>query len=77
MDDPALVRMYIPIRKLQWIEYTDAYIPSTSHLPVLYVFGQQSLDHDHCIHEFEQLFPDHSTPVIVMCDVEYSYAVGK
>ncbi|KAJ8655646.1 diphthamide biosynthesis protein 2 [Lichtheimia ornata] len=57
------------------IHYGRSCLSPTSHLPVLYVFGQQSLDQDHCIHEFEQLFPDPSIPVIVMCDVEYSYAV--
>ncbi|CDS13699.1 hypothetical protein LRAMOSA05873 [Lichtheimia ramosa] len=57
------------------IHYGRSCLSPTSHLPVLYVFGQQSLDQDHCIQEFEQLFPDPSTPVIVMCDVEYSYAV--
>jgi diphthamide biosynthesis protein 2 len=40
----------------------------------LYVFGQQPIDIEHCQSEFETLFPDRSQPVIVMCDVEYSYA---
>jgi diphthamide biosynthesis protein 2 len=40
----------------------------------LYVFGQQSVDIEHCQSEFETLFPDRSQPVIIMCDVEYSYA---
>lgn len=35
------------------------------------------MDVSHCIQEFEALFPDKSTPVIIMCDVEYSYAVGE
>lgn len=43
-------------------------------MPVLYVFGQQPVDLEHCKNEFDMLFPDKSTPVIIMCDVEYSYA---
>jgi diphthamide biosynthesis protein 2 len=42
---------------------------------VLYVFGQQKIDLSHCQQEFQALFPDTETPVIVMCDVEYSYTV--
>lgn len=43
-------------------------------MPVLYVFGQQPVDIEHCKNEFDMFFPDKSTPVIIMCDVEYSYA---
>ncbi|OAD73675.1 hypothetical protein PHYBLDRAFT_112226 [Phycomyces blakesleeanus NRRL 1555(-)] len=57
------------------VHYGRSCLSPTSHLPVLYVFGQQSVDIDHCIKEFETLFPDKNTPVIVMCDVEYSYDV--
>ncbi|KAI9020045.1 diphthamide biosynthesis protein 2 [Phycomyces nitens] len=59
------------------IHYGRSCLSPTSHLPVLYVFGQQSVDIDHCIKEFETLFPDKSTPVIIMCDVEYSYDVDQ
>lgn len=48
----------------------------TMRLPVIYVFGQQPVDVAHAAHEFDKLFPEKTTPVIVMCDVEYSYAVG-
>jgi diphthamide biosynthesis enzyme Dph1/Dph2-like protein len=50
---------------------------STSRIPVIYVFGQQPIDKEDCIKQFEQLFEDKDQPVIVMCDVEYSYAAGK
>ncbi|KAL0075878.1 diphthamide biosynthesis protein 2 [Phycomyces blakesleeanus] len=59
------------------VHYGRSCLSPTSHLPVLYVFGQQSVDIDHCIKEFETLFPDKNTPVIVMCDVEYSYDVDQ
>lgn len=35
------------------------------------------MDIEHCKNEFNMLFPDTSTPVIIMCDVEYSYAAEK
>ncbi|RCH78273.1 Diphthamide biosynthesis protein 2, partial [Rhizopus stolonifer] len=49
----------------------------TSRLPVLYVFGQQPVDIEDCQQQFEQQFPDKTQPVIIMCDVEYSYAAEK
>ncbi|KAI9254286.1 diphthamide biosynthesis protein 2 [Sporodiniella umbellata] len=57
------------------VHYGRSCLSPSSRLPVLYVFGQQTIDKENCIQEFEQTFPDHSQPVIVMCDVEYSYAV--
>ncbi|KAI7867432.1 diphthamide biosynthesis protein 2 [Spinellus fusiger] len=59
------------------VHYGRSCLSSTSHLPVLYVFGQQSLDIDQCAIEFKRAIPDTETPVIVMCDVEYSYDVEK
>lgn len=53
------------------------FINRTSRSPVLYVFGQQSIDIEHCKLEFQSFFPDLSQPVIIMCDVEYSYAAEK
>ncbi|KAG0169489.1 Diphthamide biosynthesis protein 2 [Apophysomyces sp. BC1034] len=58
------------------IHYGRSCLSPTSRLPVLYVFGQQQFDVDHCIQEVQQLLTDRSSPVIIMCDVEYSYAVG-
>lgn len=43
-------------------------------MPVLYVFGQQPIDMQDCQRSFQQLFPNLDQPVIIMCDVEYSYA---
>ncbi|CEP19828.1 hypothetical protein [Parasitella parasitica] len=56
------------------VHYGRSCLSPTSRSPVLYVFGQQSIDSDHCKMEFQTLFPDSSQPVIIMCDVEYSYA---
>ncbi|KAG1205195.1 hypothetical protein G6F35_011794 [Rhizopus arrhizus] len=57
------------------VHYGRSCLSPTSRLPVLYVFGQQPIDMNHCIGEFEQTFPNKSNPVVIMCDVEYSYAV--
>ncbi|KAI8993273.1 putative diphthamide synthesis protein-domain-containing protein [Pilobolus umbonatus] len=57
------------------VHYGRSCLSPTSRISVLYVFGQQPLDTQHCIKEFKSLFPDKSKPVIIMCDVEYSYAV--
>ncbi|KAF7726250.1 Diphthamide biosynthesis protein 2 [Apophysomyces ossiformis] len=57
------------------VHYGRSCLSPTSRLPVLYVFGQQQFDVDHCIHEVKQLLTDKSAPLIIMCDVEYSYAV--
>ncbi|KAG2225349.1 hypothetical protein INT45_005593 [Circinella minor] len=59
------------------IHYGRSCLSPTSHLPVLYVFGQENIDLDNCEEQFENLFPDTTTPIIVMCDVEYSYAVEQ
>ncbi|KAI9313719.1 diphthamide biosynthesis protein 2 [Dichotomocladium elegans] len=59
------------------VHYGRSCLSPTSHLPVLYVFGQQSMDIDHCVQEFQKIFTDPTAHVIIMCDVEYSYAVGK
>ncbi|KAI9485458.1 MAG: diphthamide biosynthesis protein 2, partial [Benjaminiella poitrasii] len=57
------------------IHYGRSCLSPSSRSPVLYVFGQQPLDIPHIQTEFEDLFPDRSQPVIIMCDVEYSYAI--
>ncbi|KAI8979525.1 diphthamide biosynthesis protein 2 [Mycotypha africana] len=57
------------------VHYGRSCLSPTSRIPVLYVFMQQRLDIDHCKDEFAKLFPDKDQAVIVMCDVEYSYAV--
>jgi diphthamide biosynthesis protein 2 len=49
----------------------------TSHLPVLYVFGQQEMDLDDAMTQFESLLPDHAQPILLMCNVEYAHATGK
>ncbi|KAI8890934.1 diphthamide biosynthesis protein 2, partial [Backusella circina FSU 941] len=56
------------------VHYGRSCLSPTSRIPVLYVFGQQPIDKEDCIKQFEQLFDDKEQPVIVMCDVEYSYA---
>ncbi|GAA5803487.1 hypothetical protein HPULCUR_008969 [Helicostylum pulchrum] len=56
------------------VHYGRSCLSPTSRLPVLYVFGQQPVDLEHCQNEFRMLFPNKTTPVIIMCDVEYSYA---
>ncbi|KAI9331137.1 diphthamide biosynthesis protein 2 [Pilaira anomala] len=56
------------------VHYGRSCLSPTSRLPVLYVFGQQPIDLEHCKNEFRMLFPDTTKPVIIMCDVEYSYA---
>ncbi|KAI8365398.1 diphthamide biosynthesis protein 2 [Radiomyces spectabilis] len=57
------------------VHYGRSCLSPPSRLPVLYVFGQKPMNLDHCMQEFESLFPDPAVPVIIMCDVEYSYAV--
>ncbi|OAC99193.1 hypothetical protein MUCCIDRAFT_181020 [Mucor lusitanicus CBS 277.49] len=59
------------------VHYGRSCLSPTSRSPVLYVFGQQSIDMEHCKQEFSTLFPDLSQPVIIMCDVEYSYAAER
>ncbi|EPB82801.1 hypothetical protein HMPREF1544_10460 [Mucor circinelloides 1006PhL] len=59
------------------VHYGRSCLSPTSRSPVLYVFGQQSIDMEHCKQEFSSLFPDLSQPVIIMCDVEYSYAAER
>ncbi|KAG1234090.1 hypothetical protein G6F68_002815 [Rhizopus microsporus] len=59
------------------VHYGRSCLSPTSHLSALYVFGQRPIDIQQCTSEFEKLFPDKAQPVIIMCDVEYSYAVDS
>ncbi|KAI8086195.1 diphthamide biosynthesis protein 2 [Halteromyces radiatus] len=59
------------------IHYGHSCLSPTSHLPVLYVFGQQPVDINDCIEKFQELIPDRSQPVIIMCNVEYAHATEK
>ncbi|CAO3599241.1 unnamed protein product [Absidia cylindrospora] len=59
------------------IHYGHSCLSPTSHLPVLYVFGQQVMDVDDCVAKFQELIPDRSQPVIIMCNVEYAHATDQ
>ncbi|KAI8344718.1 diphthamide biosynthesis protein 2 [Chlamydoabsidia padenii] len=56
------------------IHYGHSCLSPTSHLPVLYVFGQQELDLDNAIAQFESVIPDHSQAVLLMCNVQFAHA---
>ncbi|KAF9585162.1 Diphthamide biosynthesis protein 2 [Lunasporangiospora selenospora] len=50
----------------------------TSRLPVIYVFGKQPVDIQHCAATFDQLFAgDKAKKVILMYDVIYSHCVDQ
>lgn len=59
------------------IHYGRACLSPTRRLPVMYVFGQKSIDLHQCADSFRVLYPDKFTPVIILCDVIYSHALGK
>ncbi|CAO3651240.1 unnamed protein product [Cunninghamella blakesleeana] len=57
------------------VHYGHSCLSPTSYLPVLYVFGYQSVDLEDCIGQFKNLIPDHQQPVILMSNVEYSHII--
>lgn len=57
------------------IHYGRACLSPTRRLPVMYVFGQKSIDLHQCADSFRVLYPDKFTPVIILCDVIYSHAL--
>ena len=59
------------------IHYGGACLSPTSRLTVLYVFGQQECDANHCYTEYTSLLPNADDLVIVMYDVVYAHAIGK
>ncbi|XP_069794993.1 2-(3-amino-3-carboxypropyl)histidine synthase subunit 2 [Narcine bancroftii] len=59
------------------IHYGRACLSPTRRLPVMYVFGQKSIDLHQCAASFRTLYPDKFTYVIILCDVIYSYALEE
>ncbi|XP_059840077.1 2-(3-amino-3-carboxypropyl)histidine synthase subunit 2 [Hypanus sabinus] len=59
------------------IHYGRACLSPTRRLPVMYVFGQKSIDLYQCAAAFRALYPDKFTYVIMLCDVIYSYALDE
>ncbi|XP_051867897.1 2-(3-amino-3-carboxypropyl)histidine synthase subunit 2 [Pristis pectinata] len=59
------------------IHYGRACLSPTRRLPVMYVFGQKSIDLYQCAASFRALYPDKSTYVIILYDVIYSYALDE
>ena len=49
----------------------------TTRLPVLYVFGREDIDIDHCATALKALFPDPLQPILILYDVGYAHAVGE
>lgn len=49
----------------------------TSRLPVLYVFGRESIDVNKCVSEFARVVDNKDSAVIIMYDVVFSHAAGN
>lgn len=50
---------------------------STKRIPVLYIFGRESVDPEKCISAFKELFSDQLSHILVMYDVRYSHVIGE
>ncbi|KAG2180493.1 hypothetical protein INT44_003497 [Umbelopsis vinacea] len=59
------------------VHYGRSCLSPTSRLPVLYVFGQQSISVEKCVSEFDRLIENKDTPIIVMYDVTFSHAADQ
>ncbi|XP_077981448.1 2-(3-amino-3-carboxypropyl)histidine synthase subunit 2-like [Glandiceps talaboti] len=57
------------------IHYGKSCLSPTRRLPVLYVFGQQDIDVEHCFSTFQQLFPDKDSDIVLMYDFVYAHAI--
>ena len=49
----------------------------TKRLPVLYVFGREEIDINDLIAQFQSLYPQPHTPILILYDVTYSHVTGK
>ncbi|XP_006819822.1 2-(3-amino-3-carboxypropyl)histidine synthase subunit 2-like [Saccoglossus kowalevskii] len=58
------------------IHFGRSCLSPTRRLPVLYVFGRQEVDIDHCSSVFNKLIEDTSTHLVVMYDVVYSHIIS-
>ncbi|RIA85674.1 putative diphthamide synthesis protein [Glomus cerebriforme] len=59
------------------VHYGRSCLSPTSRLPVLYVFGKQPIDLDHCLESFDQFFKqDKDQLLLIMYDVIYSYCIN-
>lgn len=52
------------------------YIYRTERLPVLYIFGQESVDVKDCIDKFVMSFADSTVPIIIIYDVIFHHIIG-
>ena len=59
------------------VHFGRSCLSQTSHLPVLFVFGQQPIDGADCCQSFRRLFPKSTEKVVILYDVVYAHAVGE
>ncbi|XP_070563663.1 2-(3-amino-3-carboxypropyl)histidine synthase subunit 2-like isoform X1 [Ptychodera flava] len=57
------------------IHFGRTCLSPTRRLPVLFVFGQQDIDVEHCFSSFKELFPDSMSHVVVLYDVVYAHSI--
>ncbi|KAM6124596.1 2-(3-amino-3-carboxypropyl)histidine synthase subunit 2 [Pterocles gutturalis] len=59
------------------LHYGPACLSPCGKLPVLHIFGQQSLDIERCAEAFRELYPDRQSWVVVLSDVVYAHAMSE
>ena len=52
------------------------FIFSNKGIPVLYIFGKDHIDINHCCESFRTIFPDQESKVLVIYEVMYNHAIG-
>ncbi|ORX46325.1 diphthamide biosynthesis protein 2 [Hesseltinella vesiculosa] len=57
------------------IHYGHSCLSPTSHLPVLYIFGHLPIDVKRSVQKLTSMVPNQTQPIILMSNVEYSYAM--
>ncbi|CAG8461635.1 1987_t:CDS:10 [Acaulospora colombiana] len=68
----------IPLTIYHTDELKSLNLLSTSRLPVLYVFGKQLIDMDHCSTIFDGFFGnDNSQKIVIMYDVVYCHCIDE
>ena len=67
--------MYDEINVLTYIKLCC--MSSGRRIPVLYVFGCEEIDVDHCVKAFEEFFPTGEERVLVLYDTVYAHCQGE
>ena len=48
----------------------------TERIPVIFSFGKEKINVDHCCQSFQTCFPDSDSKILIVHDVVYGHVIG-